>query len=130
MPATHGLSKRGIVFVISDFFGTKDDVINGLRHLRHHGNDVVAIQVADSYELEFPFEKTTLFRGMESPINLVVNPRRVRKTYLKRFGEFCEQLKRECASLEIEFHQISTATNIASVIKRVLSQRVQSTTRS
>ena len=124
--AIQELSKRGIVFVFSDFFGPKDDILNGLRLLRHQGNDVIAVHVVDSCEVEFPFDKTTLFRGMESPVNLLVNPRRVRKTYLKRFGEFCQFLKRECANLEIEFHQISTERNIATAIESLLSNRVES----
>ena len=51
--------------MLSDCFDELDDILAGLKHLRHKRHEVVIMQVLDPAELDFPFQEATLFRGME-----------------------------------------------------------------
>ena len=41
-------------------------VLDGLKHFRYRGTDVVVFHVLDPYELKFPFEQAARFRDMET----------------------------------------------------------------
>ena len=42
---------------------------------------MIVLQVLDHDEMEFPFETTTLFKGLEEMGELVVEPRALREAY-------------------------------------------------
>lgn len=44
------LPKRGMVIVISDFFDDIQSIVQALKHFRHNGHEVIAIQVLDPRE--------------------------------------------------------------------------------
>ena len=51
------IDKRGLVVLISDLLDDPSRVVDGLKHLRFRGNDVLVFQVLDRAELTFPFER-------------------------------------------------------------------------
>ena len=60
------ISKRGLVVLISDLLDDPDKVIEGLKHFRYRGTDVIVFQVLDPHELSFPFEQAARFRDLET----------------------------------------------------------------
>ncbi|MHC4714667.1 MAG: DUF58 domain-containing protein, partial [Planctomycetota bacterium] len=59
------LSRRGVVVVISDFFADVPATLKGLQRLVFEGHDVLAFQVLDRDELEFPVSGLCRFEGLE-----------------------------------------------------------------
>ena len=51
------LGKRGLVVLISDLLDDPARVIDGLKHFRFRGTDVIVFHVLDHAELTFPFER-------------------------------------------------------------------------
>src|SRR5512145_140484 len=51
-----GIRKRGLVVLISDLLDEPERVIDGLRHFRFRGSDVIVFHLLDPAELTFPFE--------------------------------------------------------------------------
>src|SRR5215208_4501503 len=49
--------KRGMVVLISDLLDDPARVLDGLKHFRYRGTDVVVFHILDPYELKFPFEQ-------------------------------------------------------------------------
>ena len=59
------LTHRSLIVILSDFFDDLDGIRQGLRHLRYNKHEIMAFQILDPAEIEFPFEDVTLFKGLE-----------------------------------------------------------------
>ncbi|MCC7179672.1 MAG: DUF58 domain-containing protein [Acidobacteria bacterium] len=80
------ISKRGLVVLISDLLDEPDRVIDGLKHFRYRGTDVIVFQVLDPDELEFPFDRAARFRDLETDDEVVAVPGAVREAYKARIN--------------------------------------------
>lgn len=108
-PVFHDLAerfkRRGVVVILSDLFDDVDAMMAGLKHFRHRRHDVILLHVLDPAELDFPFQRTTKFLGLEQRPDVVVEPRAIRTAYLNQINGFIHRLKKEC-----RMHQISYVT--------------------
>src|ERR1700722_1758678 len=96
------ITRRGIIVVLADCFDDLDDILAGLKHLRHKRHEVVVMQVLDRAELEFPFQEATLFRGLEQFPELLTDPRSLRDGYLDQVRDFIHQLEHGCRFQNID----------------------------
>ncbi|MFT5107260.1 MAG: hypothetical protein ACI8XO_002529 [Verrucomicrobiales bacterium] len=102
------LRRKGIIIIISDFFDNEDGLLKGIQHLRHGGHEVIAMQVLDPYEKEFPFTGLVEFEGMEGQENQKTRPSEIRKTYLKEFAAFQKKLRKGCEKNQCHFKEFTT----------------------
>ncbi len=102
--------KRGLVYVLSDFFAPLDSLFRLARQLRAHRYQVAFVQVLDEEELSFPFKQLTLFRAMESSARLLAEPRAIRAAYLRAMESFLARLAAGCREAGI-FHQRLTSAS-------------------
>jgi len=116
-------TKRGIVIVIGDLFDDVDAMMAGLSHFRHRRHEVVLLHVLDPAELDFPFEGTTLFRGLEQLPEVLVDPRALRKAYLKQFGDYLHRLKRACRAHRIDYAPMRTDQPLDVALSNYLGTR-------
>src|SRR5262249_13820677 len=77
------ITRRGIVILISDLFDAPDQVVKGLRCFRFRGQDVILFHILDDYELEFPFDRPSLFTDLETGQEMHVVPQALKAEYLK-----------------------------------------------
>jgi len=117
------LKKRGLVIVLSDLFDDVDAMIAGLKHFRHRRHEVIVFHVLDPAESEFPFQQTTLFKGLEQMPNVVVEPRALRKAYLEEFGNFVRRLKRGCRMHRIDYVPLRTDQSLEVALSSYLASR-------
>jgi uncharacterized protein (DUF58 family) len=117
------LSRRGVVILLSDLFDNADDLMRGLKRLRHRKHDVRVWQIVDPAEEDFPFDDPTLFRGLEGWANLSVEPRLLRAAYLREFLSFRESIRRQCLDLGIDFVVLRTDLPIDLAIKQCLTMK-------
>ena len=103
------LAKRGLVVVISDLLDEPAGVIQGLRHFRQRGTDVIVFHVLDPQELRFTFEDVARFRDVESSSEVFADPAAVRGDYLKAVGGFLDTYKRELGGAGIDYHLLDTS---------------------
>ena len=61
-----GITKRGLVIVISDLMDDTSKIINGLRHLRHKGHEVIVFHIIDQDEATFNFNERVKFIDSET----------------------------------------------------------------
>ena len=52
--------------LISDLLDDPATVLDGLKHFRYRGTDVIVFHILDPDELKFPFEQAARFRDMET----------------------------------------------------------------
>jgi uncharacterized protein (DUF58 family) len=118
------IARRGLIFILSDFFDEIPDLIGGLRHLRHRRHEVVLFHVLDGAELDFPFQEATLFRGLEQFPDLLTDPRSLRDGYLAEVAAFVSELQHGCREQNIDYVQLRTDTNLGVALTSYLAHRL------
>ena len=119
------LTRRGIVVVVTDGYGDAGPVIDGIRHLRVRGHDVIVFHVLDHDELTFPFKALTSFRDMETRSQVMTDPLRQHKDYMQRLGKFLDDFGSGCASCGADYRLIDTTRPIELVLRDYLLYRRQ-----
>ena len=103
------IRKRGLVVLISDLLDDSDRVIEGLKHFRHQGTDVIVFHVLDPHELRFPFEQAARFRDMETADEVLAVPGSIRQDYLDRLQALIAKYKKELGLTGIDYCQLDTS---------------------
>ena len=117
------MNHRSLIVLISDFFDSAENIIKGLRHLRYRRHDLIVLQVLDHDELEFPFDATTLFKGMEEMGELIVEPRALREGYLEEMRRHTEKIRQACHQLHVDFVQVDTSLPLDVTLPGFLATR-------
>ncbi len=117
------LEGRSLVIVVSDFFGDVDDILSGVQHLRHKRHDVIAMQIVDGAEVDFPFRDSTLFEGMEELPDVLTDPRALRAAYQREFHGFLRRLERGCRSRGVDYVLIRTDSLLDKALSAYLAAR-------
>lgn len=117
------LTHRSLVVLLSDFFDDIDSIEQGLRHLRYRKHEVIAFQVLDPMEVDFPFEDVTLFKGLEELGELLTEPQSLRKGYLAELTAFTNQLKKICRGMHIDFTRINSGQPLDAALSSFLAVR-------
>ena len=115
-PILHSLAesikKRGLIILISDLLDDPNEVINGLRHFRHKGHEVIIFHVLDDNEINFNFNGATNFIDSEDGANIKTDPRHIKKEYMRAISEFCGVYKKECSQNNIDYIKINTSNTL------------------
>jgi uncharacterized protein (DUF58 family) len=121
------LKKRGVVIVLSDLFDRVPEILTGLKHFRHRRHEVIVFHVLDPAELDFPFQQTTLFKGLEALPDVVADPRTLRKAYLREFGRYLHEVRRGCREQQIDYVQLRTDQSLDVALSAYLASRMTRT---
>ncbi len=119
----HKARRRGIFIIISDFFDDEERILEGIRHLRFAGNEVILFQVLDPYELSFPFNGNVEFESLEGGERMLTKPAEIRKSYLAELGSFLERLKEGCVQAGCHYIRLDTSQPWAEVLSGYLVTR-------
>lgn len=115
--------RRGIVVVLSDFFDDVERMMAGLKHLRHRRHEVILFHILDPAEVDFPFHRITLFQGLEQLPEVLVEPRSLRKAYLREFETFLRRLKEGCRMHQIDYVLMRTDQPLDVALRAYLGRR-------
>jgi uncharacterized protein (DUF58 family) len=118
------LRRRGLIILVSDCFDRPEVILKGLQHFTHRRHDVVVFHVLDEAELKVPFDRMTLFEGLEEYPKLLVDPRALRQAYLDEIHGFCEELRRGCVKQMIDYVRISTDQDLEVELTKYLAGRL------
>src|SRR5204863_1706268 len=118
------IQRRGLIILISDLFDRPETILKSLQHFAHKRHDVIVFHVLDEYELTFPFERMTLFEGLEEYPKLLIDPRSLRKAYLEEVNKFCEEMRRGCVKQMIDYVRISTDQDLDVELTKYLASRL------
>jgi uncharacterized protein (DUF58 family) len=103
------MRKRGMVVLISDLLDEPAQVLDGLKHFRYRGTDVIVFHILDPYELKFPFEHAARFRDMETEEEVQAVPQAIREDYVDRMQSLIGFYRRELQLSGIDYCLLDTS---------------------
>ena len=122
------LPPRGMVILLSDLLTEADPLLAGLQrfvaaHHAHH--DVIALQILDADELDFPFTDPARFQDLEDEqSSLRADPQSLRGSYLAAIEAFVARIRRACLEQQIDYALINTAQPPATALSSFLAARL------
>jgi hypothetical protein len=84
---------------------------------------VVVFHLLDPYERSFPFQRLTLFEGLEEWPDLPAEPRSLRDGYLEALAGFERSVRGGCARAGIEYIPLTTDQRLDAALAAFLSRR-------
>jgi len=116
--------RRGLIVILSDCFDALGPLTRALRHFRHRRHEVLLFHILAPEEIEFPFKKWTRFRNLEAIHHkLLVDPRQLRKEYLRNFQAFCQELRDQAGQMQIDYHLMRTDEPVEQALGIYLTKR-------
>lgn len=120
------LKRRGLVILISDFFDDASAILRAIGVLRKKGHEVIALQLWDRDELEFPFGQWSRFENMENDEDfLLLDPAAVRQRYMEVLKTFQEQLKEGFRKHQVDYLSLPTDEPHAAALRSYLALRMR-----
>lgn len=101
--------RRGILVVVSDFYDEPDEIAERLGFFRAQGHDVVAFQLLDAAEIDFPFTQATNFQDLETHQILPVKPEKYAGAYRERIRDHIDVLGKRFGRRGVEHVLLDTA---------------------
>lgn len=123
------IRKRGVIALFSDLFDDAEEVLKGIRALGQRGHDVIVFHVFDRDELEFPFERMTMFEGLEEMPELLADPRALRDAYLAEIDGFAERIRKGCLAQRADYVRLSNDQPLDVALSSYLAARMARTKR-
>lgn len=121
--------RRQIVVILSDFLSDIEQMREGLARLRYDNHEVVAIQVLDPQELEFPFDGRVRFEGLEGYPVLKLRPKELRRRYLEKMAQKRQELRELCEKNNVEYVLADTSHSVQELLFQYLTSRLTHVTR-
>ena len=117
------IRRRGMIVLFSDLFLDIPTLAEALKQFRLRKHEVIVFHVMHDDELTFPFQDNTLFRGLESPVQLHTEPRALRRAYLEAVEKFLEQVRKTCAATGVDYVLMNTKEPLDAVLGSYLTFR-------
>lgn len=119
--------RRGFVVLISDLLDDPEALVDGLRHFRYRGHEVMVFHVMDPQELTFDFPDLVEFEDMETGEKLLVASEAAREAYMENLERFKATLRRECGLLNIDYTLLPTDQPLDFALFEYLAARANRT---
>ena len=117
------MRRRGLVVLVSDLLDDPAGIIEGLKHLRFRGSDVLVFQVLDPAELTFPFEEAARFHDLESADEVRVVPARARRRYLAEIEGLVARYRDALRPADVDHHLLRTDRSLDAALLAFLAAR-------
>ncbi len=121
------LKGRAMVLLFSDLLDEPGPMLKAIRLLRHRRHELVLFHVLDPDEIEFPFDRLSMFRDMEGPLRLLVDPKSIRMEYTRHVQEFIDSVRNMARGHGIDYWLARTDARPAQVLSSWLAFRAATT---
>jgi uncharacterized protein (DUF58 family) len=117
------LRRRGLVLVISDFYGPPEQIVRTIAPLRFHGNEVVLFHVLDPREIRPDLDKPVVLVDLETREDIEVTPEYARDTYRKKMAAHIAGLRHSARGAGMDYHLLVTDRPLDGALKEYLAIR-------
>lgn len=119
------VTRRGIVFLISDCFDDVAPLVKGLQHVRFRGHEVVLFHVVHRDEIEFPLDGNIRFIDLEHGDELMTRPHLLKPSYLRAVNAYLAELQKGCDASRVEYVRMRTDKPMKAALGDYLVKRLQ-----
>ncbi|MBK8092692.1 MAG: DUF58 domain-containing protein [Verrucomicrobiaceae bacterium] len=120
------LKRRGLVILISDFFDDPAAILKSVGILRKKGHEVIALQLWDRDEIDFPFGNWARFENLENDEDfLLLDPATVRQRYIEVQKRFATDLKEGFSKHQIDYLSLPTDESHSMALRNYLALRMR-----
>ena len=116
-------SRRGMVILLSDLWGAKEQLESIVRRLRFEQRDVIVCHILDNDELELPFDSTTRFIDSENGDSIVTAPPVIRDRYRESLQKHLETMRTLCLNNQADYLLADTSLPFADCLTAYLNKR-------
>ena len=122
------INQRSLVFMFTDMISDDNDlekIFDAIKHLKHKKHEIVLFYVSDvssEHLLEFD-NKPYNFIDVESGESIKLNPTHYKEDYLKRVGDFLDQLRLKCLQYKIDLVEVDINKGYDQIITSYLLKR-------
>jgi|TARA_B100001173_G_C15908289_1_gene512984 uncharacterized protein (DUF58 family) len=122
------INQRSLVFMFTDMTSDDNDlekIFDAIKHLKHKKHEIVLFYVSDvssEHLLEFD-NKPYNFIDVESGESIKLNPSHYKEDYLKRVGDFLDQLRLKCLQYKIDLVEVDINKGYDQIITSYLLKR-------
>ena len=117
--------RRGFVVVISDLLDDPDAIVDGIKHFRFGGHDVLIFHLFDPQEINFDFSDMVEFEDIETGEKMVVEAESAKSIYLENVQRFRDTLSEKCSLIGADYHFVSTDQPLDFALFQFLASRVK-----
>lgn len=117
------VTRRGLVFLVSDCFDDVDALLRGLRQLRFRGHEVVVFHVLHADEIDFPLDGNVRFVDLEGADELMARPHLLRPAYLRAVQTYLADIEYGCESAQVDYVRLRTDAPLGPVLAAYLVGR-------
>lgn len=120
------IKSRGITILISDLLDDEEALQQGIQRIRFAGNEVIVFHVMDPTEIEFSFQGTVKFIGLEDTGIVETAPSEICKSFRREVEAFRARVKEICERNGCHYVLANTASPLAEVVSGYLVFRRKS----
>lgn len=117
-------SRRGLVVLLSDLFDFGPDPRALLRRLKRARHDVAVMHIVDQDEILLPFDRPTLFEGLETRARLLVDPDDIRRRYAAEVEAFIQAWRDACLEVDADYQLVPTDAALDRVLGELVQRRM------
>ncbi|MFT5321736.1 MAG: hypothetical protein ACI934_001894 [Pseudohongiellaceae bacterium] len=117
------VKKRGLVAVISDFYCDAEELLENIRPLAMHGQDVIMFHLLDADELDPKIKQSTLYEDMETGQAIEVEPAYMAKAYREKIQNHIKNIEEAANGIRADHVLINTADPLDKALHNYLTFR-------
>jgi uncharacterized protein (DUF58 family) len=115
--------RRSMLLIISDFYESPEKIMDAFAQLRGRGNDLMAMHILDTAELEFPYDGATSFEDIETGERIPIIPEYLRDQYRTMIRAHCAEIERLCGDQGVDYWLFDTSMPLDYALFAFLSRR-------
>ena len=100
--------RRGFIVLISDLLDDPETIIDGLRHFRFGGNEVIVFHILDPQEIRFDFKDVVEFEDLETGETMLVVAEEARDLYQQNLNHYLDTLRKQCSLIGVDYTLLTT----------------------
>ena len=117
------IKKRGLVAVISDFYCDAQELIENIRPLALHGQDVIMFHLLDTDELSPEIKQSTLYEDMETGQAVEVEPAFMQKAYRDKIQKHIASIEEAANGIRADHVLLDTSEPLDKALHNYLTFR-------
>ena len=117
------LRRRGMVIVVSDFFGDPAHIVHTIEPLRFHGNEVVLFHLLDPQEVRPSLEDATVLVDLETGEEMQVTPDYASREYRQKIDAHLADIRTRTRAAGMDYFLLTTDRPLDTMLREYLTIR-------